>query len=133
MTETIGMVLDEIRKTKQELISIIEAVEGRLTLKVEEITNRLNKLERENYMLKEELELQERKNKEKNIIIFGLKHTGQITLEFITLKKLIGVELLPTDLSNFYPLEKKESCPIKVELVSYLKKTSLMVNAKQLK
>lgn len=135
MTETLGMVLEELRQTKQELKLIIEAAEVRLTLKVEEINNRLNKLERENYRLKEELEVLERKSKEKNIVIFGLKHPSHISFDFISqeLKRLVGVEVLSSDLSNFYPLGKNESCPIKVEFVSYLKKASLLENAKQLK
>lgn len=136
MTETIGMIIEEIRETKRELKSVIEAVEVRLILKIEEIKNRLTKLEIVNQQLEEKAERLERKNKENNIIIFGLKHTGQnITTDFITgeIKRLVGVEVQHSDLNNFYTLGKKESCPVKIEFVSFLKKSSILANAKKLK
>ncbi|KAG5877264.1 hypothetical protein JTB14_009760 [Gonioctena quinquepunctata] len=104
MTDTIGMVIDEIRQTKQELKSLIEAVEVRITLKVEEINRRLNKLENENKLIQERTENLERKIKENNIVIFGLKHPGQnITIDFISreLERLVGIEVQAANLNNF--------------------------------
>ncbi|KAG5879599.1 hypothetical protein JTB14_025246 [Gonioctena quinquepunctata] len=133
MTETIGMVIDEIRQTKQELKSLIEAVEVRITLEVEEINRRLNKLEKENKLIQERTENLERKIKENNIVIFGLKQN--ITIDFISreLEILVGIEVQAADLNNFYTLGKTESCPIKIELIYFLKKKEILRNTRKLK
>ncbi|KAG5865271.1 hypothetical protein JTB14_006491 [Gonioctena quinquepunctata] len=125
-----------LRQTKQELKSLIEAVEVRITLKVEEINRRLNKLEKENKLIQERTENIERKIKENNIVIFGLKHPGQnITIDFISrkLERLVGIEVQAADLNNFYTLGKTESCPIKIEFISFLKKNEILRYMKKLK
>ncbi|KAG5876562.1 hypothetical protein JTB14_037245 [Gonioctena quinquepunctata] len=136
MSESIGTVLEEIRQEKQELKQVIEAVEVRLTLKVEEVTKRLYRLVTENCFILEKLEEIERKGRENNIIILRLKHPGEsIELDFVTreLKRLIGVEVQAEDLNNFYPLGKTEKAPIKLGFVSFLKKSLVLKNVKKLK
>lgn len=136
MTEGIETIIDEIRQTKRELKSLIEAVEVRITLKIEDLNRRLNKVEKQNKLFEEKIEQLERKSRENNIIIFGLKHPAQnISLDFLTseLKKLIGVEVKETDLKNYYTLGKTETAPIKVEFLSFFKKSSILSNSKKLK
>lgn len=136
MTEGIEMVINEIKLTKQELKSIIEAVEVRITLKIEDINRRLSKVEKQNQLFEEKIEQLERKSKENNIIIFGLKHPAQnISVDFITseFRRLIEVDIQELDIKNFYALGKTETAPIKVEFVSILKKNSILTNSKKLK
>lgn len=136
MPETINTILEEIKQIKLELKSVIEAAEVRITLKVEEISRRINKLEKDNNFTAGKLEELERKTKENNIIIFGLKHPKQnIPIDFIIteLKNIIGIDIQETDLNNVYPLGKTDSCPIKIEFVSFLKKLAVLKKSKQLK
>lgn len=129
MTETISAVIDEIRCTKQELKTVIEAVEVRLSLKVEEINREVYRLKKENRLLHETIEKLDRKSKENNIVIFGLKHPPQnISASFILteLKRLTDVDVNEIDLNNFYSLGKTDSCPIKVEFISFRKKIEII-------
>lgn len=134
MTES--EILEEIKQMKKELKSSIEALEVRIALGVQEINRRVIELEKENSLLKKQLELQEQRHRENNIIIFGLKHPQHnLSAEFVRneLKNLVGIEVKESDLNNFYPLGKTDSCPIKVEFVSFLKKKSILNSAKKLK
>lgn len=130
------LILEEIRKSRQELKATIEAVEVRISLKIEETNRKLNKIEKEYKEISEKIEKIEIKQKENNIIIFGLHKTPeQINLQTIRseIKKLVDVDINESDLNNFYPLGKKENCPVKVEFVSYLKKKSILSNGNKLK
>lgn len=129
-------ILDKIEKSKTELKNIIEASEVRLLLKIEEGNKRITYLEEENRELKAKLEQIERQSKVNNIVIFGLnKPLPEISVEFLCseIKKLLKVNLLPSDINNFYPLGKTSGVPLKLELVSYLTKKDILKNTKLLK
>lgn len=133
---TDSQILDEIRSSKEELKSAIEAVEVRIALKLEEANRRLFELEKENNILKTKIEEQDRKIRKNNIVIFGLKHLEEnITANFVTceIRKLFGVEINEIELKNFYTLGKSTTSPILVEFVSFLKKKEILMNAKKLK
>lgn len=128
-------IIAEIKRNSQELKSLIEAVEVRLSLKVEDINRKITKLEIENEKLTTSVEFLDRKLRERNIIIFGLKsNSEQITTEFVknNIKKLVNVDIADSDLNNFYTLGKANNPPIKIELTTLLKKKEILKNAKNL-
>lgn len=137
MTEdNIKQLLDEIIRNRNEIKSSIEASESKLLLKIEGIINRLNKLEKENFMLKEEIETLKGDNKKNNIVIFGIKHQGtRLTTEFITeeLNNLLDIDLKETDINDLYTLGNTEDSPIKIELTTHLKKKLIFQNCRKLK
>ncbi|XP_057663191.1 uncharacterized protein LOC130898139 [Diorhabda carinulata] len=136
MSITGEIILEEIISSKEELKSLIEAVEVRLSLKIEDLYRKLNKVEAENRHLSNKIENIERKTKENNIVIFGLDtKPEEITPEYICneLGRLVNVTINESDLNNIYSLGRKERAPIRVEFVSYLKKSEVLKNAKNLK
>lgn len=129
------LILEEIKKSRQELKATIEATEVKVLLKIEEINRRLNKVEQQNIEIEEKLEQLDRLGRKNNIIIFGLQQPQQITAQSICqeIKRLIDVNISLSDLNNFYPLGKEEYCPLKVEFISYIKKASILKNSNKLK
>ncbi|KAJ8935638.1 hypothetical protein NQ318_015615 [Aromia moschata] len=113
------LILEEIKKSKQELKASIEAVE--------EVNRRINALEQKNKNLEDKLENIERTQRKNNIIIFGMQNVQQVTPEIICdeLKKEIDINLNISDFNNVYPLGKQENSPLKIEFLSYLKKTTV--------
>lgn len=49
------------------------------------------------------------------------------------LRQLLGIDIIDTDINDIYPLRKDINKPIKVELMSYLKKTYIIQNCYKLK
>lgn len=136
MSITNENILEEIIRSKQELKALVEAIEVRLTLKIEDLNRRTNRLEIQNEHIINKIENLERKSKENNIIIFGLNtEPGEITVDYIRkeIKKLVDVNIAESDLNNFYPLGKTNNPPIKIELTSFLKKATILKNARKLR
>lgn len=50
-----------------------------------------------------------------------------------TMKDLLEVDLVLSDISDIYSLGRSEKSPIKLELVSHLKKRDILQNSKELK
>lgn len=133
---TNAKIYEEIIRSKSELKNIIEASETRLLLKVEELKSRLNILEKENLFLKNKLENLENTNKKNNIIVYGLRTPEhKITPEYICekLNLLLSVDLKESDINNAYCLGVSETSPVKVELISYIKKLNILQNGYKLK
>lgn len=139
MTElenSIKTIHEEILKNRSEIKSCIEASEARLLLKIELLKKTVSNLEKENCMLKEEVEILKRKQNKKNIVIFGLnKKQEDIQADNLCkdLKDLIDVELKSSDINDVYQLGKTNNCPIKIEFSTYLKKKEVLENCKKLK
>lgn len=122
--------------TKSELEGTIEEAEERLLLKLEEFNKRISRLEKENQELKTKIEILERKEKKNNIVIYGLKgESTVISPGFICnkLNEITDETITEADISNVYKLGKKEDCPVKIEFVSYLKKSAVIRNGTKLK
>lgn len=133
---TIQQIYDEIIKNRGEIKNKIESSEKKLLLIVEEFTKKLKEVETENLLLKEQIENISRENKKNNIIIFGLTQKNtDVTGKYICqkLKDLLAVDLNESDLNDFYSLGKNINSPIKVELISYLKKKTILENCHKLK
>lgn len=136
MSVTNEIILEEIKKNKEELKLLIEAVEVRLTLKLEDLNRRLIKVEAENELLTNKLEKLDRKQRENNIIIFGLEtRNEELTPNYIKkqIKNLVDIDITDSELNNFYPLGKTSDPPIKIEFTSFLKKKAILRNTKKLK
>lgn len=128
--------LAEITKGNNDLKAALQAVEVKLALKIEEINRRLINVEKENSELKKRIEVLERNQKKNGIIIFGWERQEQ----FITTKHIIElleshlkIHLTDSDFNNIYPLGQSYNSPVKVEFVSFLKKTTILKNRKYLK
>lgn len=128
-------ILNEIRKLKQDINLRIQALEVNITLKIEEVNRRLSRIEKEKVEIGEKVEKIERKLKENNIVIFGLHLEQELSCDVICheLKKLVDVTVNESDLNNFYRLGNNKNCPIKVEFVSYLKKSLILKNKNKLR
>ncbi|CAG9821761.1 unnamed protein product [Phaedon cochleariae] len=137
MEITNKQLLEEIIRCNKDLKATIEAVEVRVTLKIEEIKHRLEKVEKENQELQTKIESLDRANRKNNIIIFGLEREKTEDLnsgEIIELlKNLSDINIVEADLNNFYRLGKTSKSPVKIEFISYLKKSLVLKNCKKLK
>lgn len=136
MSVTNETILEEIKKNRKELKALIEALEVRVSLKFEDLSRRISYIEQENVILKDSIEKLERKTRENNIVIFGLKtKPEEITIDYIKkeIKNLVDVNIGESDINNFYPLAKTENPPIKVEFSTYLKKIAIFKNSKNLR
>lgn len=130
------LIYDEIIKIKGELKSIIEETEVRLVSKLDQFSNRLDKLEKENHEIKSRIEFLERNQKRNNVVIFGLKkEINQISPENICskLNQVLDTNLAASDINNAYALGNHDNSPIKVELLSYWRKNSVIKNCFKLK
>ncbi|KAJ8933179.1 hypothetical protein NQ318_006473, partial [Aromia moschata] len=74
------LILEEIKKSKQELKASIEAVEVKVLLKIEEVNRRINSLEQKNKNLEDKLENIERTQRKNNIIIFGMQNVQECAI-----------------------------------------------------
>lgn len=127
---------EEIINSKKEIKNSIAASETRILLEFQALKNKVEQLEAENQFLKNKIEHLDRINKKNNIIFFGLKKTAdEITPQFICdeIKRSLKIEIKENDINDCYKLGKNEDAPIKIELISYLKKREILSNAKILK
>ncbi|KAL3275399.1 hypothetical protein HHI36_020163 [Cryptolaemus montrouzieri] len=78
-----------------------------------------------------------RKGLEKNnIVIFGLnKALEEISIDSNgeSLKSLVGVNVVETDIADIYPLGENTNCPKKVEFLSYSTKNEILSRRSKLK
>lgn len=132
----IKQIYEEILKSRNEIKRTIEASEVRLLLKIEQLTNSLRDLERENSELRSEVEILKREGKKNNILVFGLNTENKdINANYICkeLKSLIGIELKESQLNDTYPLGTSNNRPVKIEFTSYLTKKTVLKNCSKLK
>lgn len=133
---SINELLLEIKKNRIEIKNAIEATETRLLLKIEDLRNKNVELERENHNLKKEIELIKRNEKKNAIIIFGLENKKEhLEIEKVCdiLQSLVDIKIIPSEINNFYTLGKTESSPLKIDFVSYWKKSLILRNCYKLK
>lgn len=128
------VLLEEIKKNRTELKFSIEASETRVLLKIAELNGKVNKLEKENTQLKSKIELLERGLKKNNILIYGLKLDTNSTSDIICKKieELLEISISKNDINNYYVVNAPKS-PIKIELISHLKKKEIFKNCRKLK
>lgn len=133
---TLELVYEGILETRRDLKCFIDASEARTLLTLEELRQKLKKLEEENSELREKLEVLEKDTKKKNIVVFGLGNSREETSTGSLcqhLNKALGTSLEAGDISNYYFLGKSKNNPIKIEFVSQVTKTLLFKKVKKLK
>lgn len=132
---TIERVFEEIVRTRNELKNQIQASEARLRLDFESLRKKVSFLERENTELRRKIELQDRNSRKNNLIVFGLENLTEEIPDTVCkeITKLLGINLTLADINNIFPLGRSNKCPIKIELISQLKKTLILQNSKKLK
>lgn len=127
---TSNRLYDEIIKNR----NVVQAIETRLLLKLEEYKAQIKKLEEENNEIREKLELVSRQEKKKNLIIFGLKNIDTIPKYICEqLNQYLEINITEKDISDVYKLGKNDNSPIKIEFVSYLTKKLILQNCYKLK
>lgn len=126
--------LDEIKKNRTELKHCIEASEIRVRMKIEELNEKIKTLENENIQLKNKLEFLERDQKKNNILVYGLELAEDFTVDDVCeiLSQSLEVSISHFDINDLYILSIPKN-PIKIELISNLKKREIFNNCKKLK
>lgn len=122
---TLDKIYSEIVNSGNEIKLLIEASETRILQKIEGLETRIGEIEKENQILRNKLKQIEKSSRRNNIVIFGLNKSQQVTPEYICqeISKLLDISLESQDVNNVYPLGRSEKSPIKVEFISYQKKT----------
>ncbi|CAH1102354.1 unnamed protein product [Psylliodes chrysocephalus] len=134
--ELLQNILEEIQKSKNEIKSSVEACETRILLKIETLKNRISEVEKENEFLKDKIETLEQNSKKKNIILFGLNTTNsERTVSYVCelMKDKLGISIREEDVSDLYSLGNYNEAPLKVELLSVVKKRNILKNCTKLK
>lgn len=133
---TLKQLYDEIVKNRNEIKSLIQAIETKLQSKVGELEDVVTKLNTENQDLRSEIEEMKRNGKKNNIVTYGLYKRGEsfsCSQLCQKLNNLISTSLVEKDIQNFYFLGKSENCPLKIELSGFRVKLDILANKKKLK
>lgn len=133
---TVQQIYDEILKNRNDIKNCIEASETRLLLRIEELRSHITNLEKENQLLKKEVELLKVAQNRNNIVVFGLnKKQEDIIPQNIctTLNNLLEVELKVSDIDDGFPLGKTDNCPIKIQFLTHQVKKNILQNCRKLK
>lgn len=128
--------LDEIINSKTELKHFIEASETKLSLKVEDLKQKVNSLEKDNQQLKDKIERLERESKKKNLVVFGLQippKERNVDVVCSELNRLLNTEINHSDIINIYSLGKSDTAPLKLEIISQIKRQEILKNRKNIK
>lgn len=122
-----------------EIKEEIRSLKTNLETKTTEIRREYEKLKEENRELKYKLRITERRAKKNNIIIYNCReaeneNTVNRVLELANEK--LNVELTVSEINNAYRIGVKDNekiRPIRLELISYLKKTEINSQGRRLK
>lgn len=121
---------------KEEIKQEIKTENAKIIDKLTENTKRLSELELKQTNLERHVTFCDRQLRKNNIVIFGLEIPDDVELmnfTLSTLKNLLGIKVEQSDINNIYKLSGKETSPIKLELVTYIKKQQLLSNCSKLK
>lgn len=132
---TSKQILDEIIKCRKDLKNAIAASEANLLLKIEELHFKNQQIQKENEALKDEIEQLKRYSKRNGIVISGLNVNEELEIQQICneINALLGVDISPNQIDDFYRLGKGKKSPIKVILVNFWKKREILKNCFKLK
>lgn len=133
--EVLVILRQDIANLRDEIIKGNEETKKEL----EEANIKISRLEQDNEQLAKRVNYLEQKNRKNNIILFGAENSDRDLIEISNevFNKHLGVEIKETDINSIYKLNrnniKNTSVPIKIELISNIKKRSLFKNANRLK
>lgn len=133
---TLGELLKEIQRNRSEIKNAIEALDSRLLLETEYLKSKNQELERENQILKEEIEQLRRESVKNSIVIFGseiVKKKSTVEDICALINDLVEVDVKPSEINNFYTLGNNTNVPLKIDFANYWKKTEVLRNSYKLK
>nr|CAI5823642.1 unnamed protein product [Callosobruchus analis]CAI5854146.1 unnamed protein product [Callosobruchus analis] len=111
--------IQEIRKENTRILGLIKQQDDKIEY-----------LEQKNLQL-------ERAVRKNNVLVFGLdvdaKTTNLVNVVIQKLNNLLETNLSVEDVNNIYVIKSEKNCPVKIELVSYLKKQQVFHNIHKLK
>lgn len=128
--------LQEIRASRSDLKGVIDAAETRLLLKLEEASRKIRQLEEENKDLRRSVDHLQKAARAKNLIVRGLQVAdgeSVVTAVVERLGGLLGVELALADLNNAYLIGVPPHRLIKVEFISFLRRSEVLRNSYRLR
>lgn len=130
----VDKLLEEIKRNRTELKHFIEASEVKILLKIEELNARVKALEKENEFNKNKIEFIERNLKKNTLLIYGLELEDDYTIEDVceNLGQLLEITISREDINDCIQLNIPNN-PIKLELISFLKKREIFKNCTKLK
>lgn len=137
---TNGQILDiltkKIDEKFEELANKIDNNAQELNYKLIAANTQISELQKENCILKETVEVLDRKIRRNNIAIFGLEVEEdkilEDTLNYLT--STLQIQLTENEISNIYkPKQDSVETPIIVEFVAYRKKLEIHSNLHRLK
>lgn len=126
----------ENQSTKSDIKSELKKVNDNILMKIEEQNKKISELEKKCNKLEQNFLPVERRLRKNNIIIFGLEvkdETELLGLIITFFKDALGVDVDESDLNNLYTIKSEKGTPVKVEFVSFLKKSSILKNLPKLK
>lgn len=145
---TIGDIYSLLKEVKGDLTEKIEIVDREiksissvLNYEITDAKRKIKKLEEENLYLRNSLETLERKNKNNNLVFYGVQNKNEETdtdlIDSIVdlIEHHLHVKLDTSDINNIFRLgkHKEHTRPILVSFISYLKKKEILKNCKLLK
>lgn len=129
-------ILEEIKSSEKRVTAQILALETNLSQKINTLNNKVVFLEKENSLLKTKLEELQNVSRKNNLIIFGLTSQPQVvTPKYVCeqLENFLQINLNENHLNNCYRLGKSRNSPIKIEFISFLKKSAILKRCSKLK
>lgn len=127
----------EMQKQTEDLTSAMDE-------KLLPVTQELRELRSDNIKLKERVAFLERKDRENNLLLFGLQETEQSQSELMkmTIEKIqtdLNITMHTTDINKIYRIGRKDSSstaktrPTMVSLTNSWRKTEILKNKKKLR
>lgn len=123
--------------TKQEIKGELKEINENLLERIHDQDRKLRELENKYETLKKNYNKLEKSSRKNNLIIFGLE-TDKIPenlTEFVVdlVKNRLQTEIHESEINNVYKIKTRRGTPVKIELVSYLKKVEILKKAGNLK
>ncbi|CAG9865138.1 unnamed protein product [Phyllotreta striolata] len=119
----------DIEGINRTLGSSIEALETRLLVKFGYQNKKIRELQELNEHVQSDLEALERQLRSSNILVYGLgRAEPSRTTVCDALKRLVRVDVKPSDIKNAYYMGKSETSPLKVEFSCYRTKMAVLKN-----
>ncbi|CAG9812856.1 unnamed protein product [Phaedon cochleariae] len=142
MDEETKSLIKSIYLQNNEIKQDIQIIRGDLQVvskKISELEKKVEILETENEELKCEIETERRKQKNNNLVIFGIEEAEETeTLKTVqeTIQEKLNIKLENADVNNTFRIGKRNTTrkrPVILELVRNLKKQEILKNCFKLK
>ncbi|CAG9760058.1 unnamed protein product [Ceutorhynchus assimilis] len=120
------------QQNKKQTASLTDQIKG----SEQNLRNQIRKSSQQLANVQERNIILERKIRRNNILLFGLKvenNNSLITDTLTKINELFSLNIQTNDINNIYKVGRRESAPILIEFLSYLKKSELFKNPEKLR